>query len=100
MPVFYEIHKTFDVIQKLAAFIAQVCISRNCAKFLQQCIVTQCTDEKTSTLFLTHLLHKVPNLFLVQLFMVLHIFPIQQKHLGHDKSFIFFPVFHINKSYF
>ena len=47
MPVFYEIHKIFDVIQKLATSIAQVCISRNCAKFLQQYIVTQCTDEKT-----------------------------------------------------
>ena len=47
MPVFYEIHKIFDVIQKLATFIAQVRISRNCAKFLQQYIVTQCTDEKT-----------------------------------------------------
>ena len=47
MPVFYEIHKIFDVIQKLATFIAQVCISRNCAKSLQQCIVTQCADEKT-----------------------------------------------------
>ena len=47
MLVFYEIHKIFDVIQKLATFIAQVYISRNCAKFLQQCIVTQCTDEKS-----------------------------------------------------
>ena len=33
MPVFYEIHKIFDVIQKLATFIAQVYISQNCAKF-------------------------------------------------------------------
>ena len=46
MPVFYEIHKIFDVIQKLATFIAQVYVSRNCEKFFQQCIVTQCTDEK------------------------------------------------------
>ena len=40
MLVLYEIHKNFDVIQKVAMFIAQVYINQTFAKFLQQCIVT------------------------------------------------------------
>ena len=65
------------------------CIS---AKLLQNSysnVSYHCTDEKLSTLFLTHLPHKVRTLSLFQLFMVLHIFPIKQKHLGHIKSFSF-----------
>ena len=61
MLVFYEIHKIFDVIPKVAMFIAQVYISRNFAKFLQQCIVTQCTDEKTFYIVLNTYSTKSPT---------------------------------------
>ena len=69
-------------MQKVVKFTAQVYIIQNFAKLLQQSIETQYTDEKIYTIFFENLPQKVPTLFLFQLLMVLHILPMQQKHLG------------------
>ena len=63
MVVFYEIHIIFDVMQKVVKFIAQVYTIQNFAKFLQQSIETQCTDEKISTVFFKNPPQKVPTCF-------------------------------------
>ena len=86
-------------MQKVVKFIAQVYTIQNFAKFLQQSIETQCTDEKISTVFFKNLPQKVPTLFLFQLLMVLHILPMQQKHLGYGTIRSFGSCVYINKKY-